>query len=123
MAKSKINADTLAVQITADALHRLPPRSGQLGSKRLPLREKAQIAYEQQIQNAVSTTVPKQTHALTDFRPLAAGCCQAHTRDMNRAAQRTLKMFFVSNHVPNPAPAVVAAVQLHRWERYLAVQT
>ena len=123
MTKSKINANTLAVQIMADALHRLPPESGQPGSKRLLLREKAQIAYEQQIQNAVSTTVPKQSHALTDFRPLAAECCQAHTRDMTRAAQRTLRMFFESNHVPNPAPAVVAAVQHHRWERYLAAQT
>ena len=120
MAKSKINANTLAVQITDDALTRLPPRSGQSGSKRLPLREKAQIAYEQQIQNAVSTDVPKQTRSLTDFRPLAAGSCQGHTRDMNRAAQRTLRMFFESNRVPNPAPAVVAAVQLHPWERYLA---
>jgi len=111
MAQGRINTNALALQIMADALHRLPPRPRRFGLQGIPLREQAQIAYEQQLYSATSARAPKQSCSVTDFRPLAAGCSQAHTRDMNRTAQRASRNFTVYNHPSNSATVDGAAMQ------------
>ena len=111
MAQMEIQTAALALQITADALQRLPPRPRRFGLQGIPLREQAQIAYEQQLYSATAARAPKQNCSVTDFRPLAAGCSQAHTRDMNRTAQRASRNFTVYNQPSKSATEVGTAMQ------------
>ncbi|DBA74838.1 TPA: hypothetical protein ACH3X2_009180 [Trebouxia sp. C0005] len=111
MTQGKMNTDALALLITADALQTLPPRPRRFGLQGIPLREQAQIAYEQQLYRAASARAPKQMCSVTDFRTLAAGCSQAHTRDMHRTAQRASKNFTMYNRPSKSATAVGTAMQ------------
>ena len=95
--EKQFSSSRLAQYITADALQRLPPRPRRFGLEGTPLREKAVVAYENQLYDAAHVRPPTRTPLHFGSSLRTSGFSQAHTRQIaGRSSQRKARVFVVS---------------------------